>query len=203
MKNGKIILIAAALVIIAAVVMVAVFGSDRGNLPDNPGNVNADSSNNAADNNNENGGNDKEQDAPKERTGYFFEYKGVQIGINDEAASILEALGEPMHYFEAPSCAFEGMDKIYSYSGFEFTTYTKDNVDYIASIVFLDDTVTTREGITLNASLEDIEAAYGNDYEKSFNRYSYSDGNCVLSFIVENNEVVSVEYALPADDQEG
>ena len=54
-------------------------------------------------------------------------------------------LGEPMHYFEAPSCAFEGMDKIYSYSGFEFTTYTKDNVDYIASIVFLDDTVTTRE----------------------------------------------------------
>ena len=108
-----------------------------------------------------------------------------------------------MHYFEAPSCAFEGMDKIYSYSGFEFTTYTKDNVDYIASIVFLDDTVTTREGITLNATLEDIEAAYGSEYEKSFNRYSYRDGNCVLSFIVENNEVVSVEYALPEDDLEG
>lgn len=202
MKSKKIITVVAAVLVIALGTGTAVLLSrDREDLSDNisDSNVSNDNvSNNAAVNNNQN------ENIPKEREGYFFEYKGIQIGINDEAAPILEALGEPMYYFEAPSCAFEGMDKIYSYSGFEITTYTKDKKDYIASVIFLDDTVTTREGITLNATLEDIVAAYGSEYEKSFNQYSFSDGNCVLSFILEDNEVVSVEYALPSDnDNEG
>lgn len=198
-KSKTIIIIIAAVVVIAVGVTSAVFLS-RGseNLPDNINN--SDVGNNDTGNNNETVGNEQNDDNPKEKEGYFFEYKDIKIGINDEAAPILEALGEPMHYFEAPSCAFEGMDKIYSYSGFEFTTYTKDDKDYISSIVFLDDTVTTREGITLNASLEDIVAAYGSDYVESFNQYSYSDGNCVLSFIIEDGEVVAVEYALPQEN---
>jgi hypothetical protein len=202
MKNSKTIIIIAAVLIIAVGVAAVVLSRDNKNLSDDIDNANVSNSDNV-NNNNETGGSEKQEDTPREKEGYFFEYNGVQIGINDEAAPILEVLGEPMHYFEAPSCAFEGMDKIYSYSGFEFTTYTKDNVDYIASIVFLDDTVTTREGITLNATLEDIVAAYGSEYENSFNQYSYRDGNCVLSVIIENDEVVSVEYALPEDDLEG
>lgn len=131
----------------------------------------------------------------KEDLGYFFEYKGVQIAIEAPSAPVLKALGEPMNYFEAPSCAFEGMDKIYTYSGFEFQTYTKGDKDYISSIYFLDDSVTTPEGIGLNAALEDITKAYGTDYQQSFSQYTYTKGKCNLSFILENNEVVSVQYA--------
>ncbi len=131
----------------------------------------------------------------KEDPGYHLEYKGVQIAVETLSTPILEALGEPMNYFEAPSCAFVGMDKIYTYSGFEFQTYTKDEKDYIASIRFLDDSITTPEGIGLNASLEDVTAAYGKDYKQSFTQYTYTKGKCNLSFILENNEVVSVEYA--------
>jgi hypothetical protein len=133
---------------------------------------------------------------PTEEQRYFFEYNGVKIGINDPSEPILKELGEPLNYFEAPSCAFEGMDKIYSYSSFEFQTYTGEDQDYVYSIMFLDDTVATREGIGLNATLEDVIAVYGSDYEQSFNQYTFSDGNCKLCFLIENDEVVSIEYVL-------
>ncbi len=131
----------------------------------------------------------------QEEAGYYFENKGVKIAVEAPSAPILEALGEPTNYFEAPSCAFVGMDKIYTYGGFEFQTYTESEKDYIATIHFLDDSITTPEGIGLNASLEDVIAAYGSDYQQSFSQYTYTKGRCNLSFIIENNEVVSVEYA--------
>ncbi|AGC68648.1 hypothetical protein Cst_c16640 [Thermoclostridium stercorarium subsp. stercorarium DSM 8532] len=199
MKKNKTPFIIAAAVLIAVGIAVLVFinqGNGNENIGDKNVSSNADENGDVKDTGEtgQNNGN------IGERKGYYFEYKGVEIGINDEAAPIIEALGEPMNYFEAPSCAFEGMDKIYSYSGFEFTTYTKDGKDYIASLVFLDDTVTTREGITLNATLDDVIATYGSDYEQSFSKYSYSDGNCVLSFIIENGEVVSVEYSMISEE---
>lgn len=65
--------------------------------------------------------------------------------MNEKAAPILEKLGEPMEYFEAESCAFEGLDKIYTYSGFELHTYEMKGTDYVASVMFLDDSVSTKK----------------------------------------------------------
>lgn len=198
MKNKAIIITAIVAVIAVGIAVLVLNQAGSSNRTDN-----TDISSGENTGGSETTGDEQNENIPDEKKGYYFEYKGIKIGVNDEAAPIIEALGEPMHYFEAPSCAFEGMDKIYSYSGFEFTTYTKNNKDYIASLVFLDDTVTTREGITLNATLEDLVAAYGSNYEQNFNEYSYSDGNCILSFILENGEVVSVEYSMITDDSNG
>jgi len=198
MKNKAIIITAIVAVIAVGIAVLVLNQAGSSNRTDN-----TDISSGENTGGSETAGDEQNENIPDEKKGYYFEYKGIKIGVNDEAAPIIEALGEPMHYFEAPSCAFEGMDKIYSYSGFEFTTYTKNNKDYIASLVFLDDTVTTREGITLNATLEDLVAAYGSNYEQNFNEYSYSDGNCILSFILENGEVVSVEYSMITDDSNG
>ena len=43
-----------------------------------------------------------------------------------------------MSYFEAPSCAFDGIDKTYTYAGFELLTYPKDDKDYVSSVVLKD-----------------------------------------------------------------
>ncbi|MBP7174980.1 MAG: hypothetical protein KBA53_02030 [Thermoclostridium sp.] len=179
MKKNVIVIIAVALMLVvalAAILLLKVGNRDVAGNNDNPqpqtGNSN-----------------------PNEDLGYVFEYKGVKIAVEAESTTVLDALGEPMNYFEAPSCAFEGMDKVYTYGGFEFQTYTKGEKDYIASIHFLDDSITTPEGIGLNASLEDITKAYGTDYQQSFSQYTYTKGKCNLSFILENNEVVSVQYA--------
>lgn len=131
---------------------------------------------------------------------YYFEYNGVEIEVDAPAKPIIEALGEPIHYFEAQSCAFEGMDRIYTYIGFDLQTFTKNDKEFVFSISFLDDTVSTREGISLSATLDDAIKVYGDGFKNSFNQYSYIDNNRSLSFIIENNEVISIEYALVVDD---
>ena len=85
--------------------------------------------------------------------GYSFTYQGVVISMNAEAAPIIEALGEPIDYFEAPSCAFQGLDKIYYYSGFELGTYPDSDKDYVSYVNLLDDTVSTEQGISLGQPL--------------------------------------------------
>mgnify|MGYP003564147342 CR=1 FL=1 len=132
---------------------------------------------------------------------YYFVYKDMEIGINNKAKPVLEALGEPKNYFEAKSCAFDGMDRIYTYSGVDITTYTEgDSDEFVFAILFLDDSVKTTEGILLGSEKEDVIAAYGEKYEKSQNQLTYKDNDTKLSFIFEGDEVVSIEYSLIIDD---
>ena len=111
--------------------------------------------------------------------GYIFEYKGTKVEIDGEAAPVVEALGE------APSCAFEGIDKTYTYSGFELDTYPQGEVDHISAVVFKDDSVATAEGICIGDTREKLEEAYGAGTE---------EGGMKLCFILQGDEVVSIEY---------
>lgn len=126
--------------------------------------------------------------------GYVFETGGVVIAMHAEVEPILQKLGEAMEYFEAESCAFQGMERVYTYSGFELHTYEMDGTDYVAAVVFLDDSVSTKEGICLFSSLEDMLEAYGDGYTRTNDMYSYEQGGSRLSFLVENGEVTSIEY---------
>ena len=130
---------------------------------------------------------------------FIFEYDGIQMYVNQEAAEVLDALGEPASYFEAASCAFEGLDKMYTYSSFELDTYPEGDTDYISCIYFLDDMVETPEGISLYMTQADMEAAYGTDYEEANGAYVYTKGNGQLSFIIENDEIVVIEYKTKVD----
>lgn len=131
--------------------------------------------------------------------GYDFEYNGITMGMYDEAAPILEDLGKEMHYFEAESCAFQGMDKIYTYGGFELHTHEMDEVDYVSSIIFLDDSVSTAEGIYLYSKLDDVLEIYGDNYFEEHGLYKYELGDSKLLFLIEDDEVTSIEYMAIVD----
>lgn len=126
--------------------------------------------------------------------GFFFESKGITIAMHAESDAIVSQLGEATSYFEAESCAFKGKEKIYTYNGFELSTYELNGKDYVASIVFLDDSVSTPEGIYLNSCLEDVLSAYGDSYTKSFDLFTYELAKSKLRFLIEDNHVVSIEY---------
>ncbi len=134
--------------------------------------------------------------ANNSKSKYYFDYKDVKIYINDEADPILDKLGEPMSYFESPSCAFQGMDRIYSYSGFDIYTYTdaEDGPEYIFTVAFMSDAVSTVEGISIGDKVDKVVSQYGEDYKASSNQYVYSDQNTKLSFLIENGEVTAIEY---------
>lgn len=125
---------------------------------------------------------------------YPFVYNDVTIHMNTEAAQVIEALGESQDYFEAPSCAFQGLDKIYYYSGIELNTYPLDGVDYISSINLIDDSVSTMKGIYLGSSLEDVTTAYGDDFTEDMGLYTYTLGETELTFLVEDNAVTAITY---------
>lgn len=137
--------------------------------------------------------------------GYFFEAEGtsgkVKIVTDIEVSDILEALGEPLSYFEAASCAFEGLDKMYTYDHFEIDTYPDGDKDYISSIILLDDMITTPEGVYVGMTKGDMEAAYGTEYEVIAGTYVYTQGNTHLSFVMKNDEIVSITYTSSVLDQ--
>jgi hypothetical protein len=133
-------------------------------------------------------------DAAQAEPGYVFDYNGTSIQMNTDVAPVLEALGDPQEYFEAKSCAFNGLDKTYYYSGIELTTYPNGDKDFISSIYFKDDSVSTTEGIYIGSTLEEMLAAYGEDYTGDTGSYTYTKGDSSIMFIVENDEVTSITY---------
>ncbi len=106
---------------------------------------------------------------------------------------VLEDLGKEQSYFEAPSCAFEGLDKTYTYSGFVITTRPDGEEDYVSSIRLTDDSVTTPEGIYVGSSEADVVAAYG-EGTRDEAELRYTRDSTALSFILEGDKVVSIEY---------
>lgn len=138
---------------------------------------------------------DNKTEKKTEPKGYVFEYNGVKIGMDMEAAPIIKALGEPASYFEAPSCAFEGLDKTYSYGSFEIDTYEQEGKDYISCVFFCDDLIETPEGVALFEKKADMVAAYGEGYKEEFGMLVYEKDGMKLKFILDSEEITSIEYS--------
>jgi hypothetical protein len=124
---------------------------------------------------------------------YVFKSGSTTISMKAEAAPLLKALGTYKNSYEAPSCAFDGMDKIYSYGGFDLMTYAQKDKDLVSGVVLRDDTVETPEGIAIGSKAEDVKKAYG-DFEKDATSATYTSDNCKLLIIFENGVVTSIQY---------
>ena len=125
---------------------------------------------------------------------YTFLYKGTEIAMKEDAAPILEALGEAKSYTEAASCAFEGLDKTYYYGSFYLYTYPDGETDRVNMVVLCDDTLSTPEGLTIGDSKENVESIYGPDGFNGVNAYVYTRGDCTLTIIIDNDNVSSIQY---------
>lgn len=118
---------------------------------------------------------------------------GYVVELNSDMAQVLEKLGEPVSYFEAASCAFDGLDKTYTYAGFTITTRPDGDKDYVNDILLTDDTVTTAEGVRIGSSLSDVTAAYGKK-EPDGTALIYDREGVTLLFILDGDKVMSIEY---------
>jgi hypothetical protein len=141
--------------------------------------------------NNEENGDTK----PEVVEAFHYTYEGTKIPLNSKAQPILDELGEETSYFESESCAFPGLDKVYTYPSIEIQTYEKDGVDHVLSISILDDTIKTGNGVRLFDSPSKIIEAYGENYEEKNGQYIYTKGETMLSFLVKDNEVIAIEYS--------
>jgi len=126
--------------------------------------------------------------------GYVFAEKGIQVEVDGDMSGYLETLGEPASYFEAASCAFEGLDKVYTYNSYVIKTYPQGNKDLVSDIILMDDSVTTVEGICIGSDAAAVEKAYGTTYTENGNMHVYSKDGMKLGIIIENDAVTSIQY---------
>ncbi len=142
----------------------------------------------------DNGGNGGK---PAKDSKYFFTVASKDnyaVKIDADMADVLAVLGEPLKYFEAASCAFDGLDKTYTYAGYIILTRPDGKKDYVNSIQLTDDSVQTPEGAYIGMTADAVKGIYGNPAEETATLISYTDGNTTLNFVLKDAKVISIEY---------
>lgn len=142
----------------------------------------------------QNNQNDDKQPEETKSNGYVFTYDGVDVKIDTDAAQYVAKFGEPSSYYETPSCAFDNLDKFYTYHGFEIDTYYSNGKDLVLNVVLLDDTVSTVEGLSIGDAQDKVATVYGEPTEKTENSATYKKDNMKLVFIFKDGAVAAIEY---------
>ena len=128
----------------------------------------------------------------KKDNGFVFLYRGINVTPGQEFKE--KAIDEEASYMELESCAFDGNDKVYTYTDVEITVSEMKGKDVIYTIYFLNETISTTEGVKVSDEKAIMIERYGESYEKINNKYVYKKGDVIVSFIVENDTIVSIEY---------
>ena len=95
--------------------------------------------------------------------------------------------------YEAPSCAFEGVDRVYDYGSFELNTYEVSGTEYVSAVIFKDDLVETGEGAYIGMTIDEVEALYGSGTEEGNGRV-YEKGGMKLRFFLKEGHVSQIQY---------
>ena len=191
-------LLATLLALSLCLALLAGCGGDNSGQTGNGGNASGDQSQNSGDADSGDSGN-----GAQEASAFVFTSDGVEIKMNAEADPIVEALGEPVSSYEAPSCAFQGTDYIYTYDGFQINTYPLNDVNYVSSVVLISDAVSTPEGLEIGGTMEDMVAAYGEDYTEEYGMYTYTRGDSQLAVLIGDGAITSIEYLAVLPEQNG
>ena len=136
----------------------------------------------------------KEAEQPSDAPFAQMTVNGTEIAIDAQAAAVLAALGKESAYEESPSCAFEGMDKLYSYSGYRVKTYSQNGVDYIYSVELMDDSLTTPEGLSIGADASKVTELYGTPAQQNDSGMQFVHENTTLQVLLRDGVVTNIQY---------
>lgn len=126
--------------------------------------------------------------------GFVFEYNGAQVEMDALADPLIKQMGDDYEYFESASCAFEGKDKSYIYKHFELLTYPSAEGDRVQAIYIKDDLVSTKEGLSIGSSIEDMQRLYG-EGSRNGSEYTFEKGGMKLKIQVTDDKVSYITYA--------
>ena len=124
---------------------------------------------------------------------YGFEAAGYTFGIFDPIDDVLAATGDATGTFEAESCAYQGSDYFYYFSGFELTANEFDGKKLVTYINVIDDTVSIPQGVKIGmaedemCSLMEVEPA-------SAGLYRFEHGSSVLQILAKEGVITAIEY---------
>ena len=128
--------------------------------------------------------------------GFSFVYNDTLVEMDQDMDYLLPQLGEPAGVFEAPSCAFDGIDRIFGFGAIQIHTYPDGDLDRVHTVSFLNDNIATVSGISLGSSIDDVLAVYGNDYVQDAGMFVFTRNGTTLSFFVDSGMVIGIIFGL-------
>lgn len=143
---------------------------------------------------------DKEENKGGNKTGgtndsiFYITYNNVKISLGADAASIIEALGEPKSRQEVGDCGGLGAQIRYVYADINVYTLVSDGKEKIDGISILNDLVSTPKGVCLGSTQSDVKNAYGDPDEITDDAVIYIEGNYNLKITFANNVVSAIDY---------
>ena len=106
-------------------------------------------------------------------------------------------LGEPTAYFEAASCAIQGLDKDYTYGSILVKTEDDGKSERIVGLTILDDGAATAMGVTIGDGRDKVVGAHGIPKSESETSLIYAAGEGVIAkFLLRDGTVTSIAYTL-------
>lgn len=134
----------------------------------------------------------------KEGTTLSIKYKDVELVPGTEFST--NKINEEANLSEIQSCAFDGVDKVYTYENLEITVASVNGKDTVYSVYFDNDEIETAEGLKVTDTKDKMIEKYGTEYKEELgSKYIYVNGNVELSFIIENDIITAIEYTLVAE----
>lgn len=131
---------------------------------------------------------------------YSFVFQNTEIRVGEKAAPVLAALQScnPQSSVK-PSClaGASGEDVTYVFSGFQMQTFRltdSDGDEQIRIVMLNDDSVSTREGISIGAAVQAVKDAYGSASEETAYRLVYEKGDMKLVFSLRDSAVTNISY---------
>jgi len=132
---------------------------------------------------------------PAEEPDFALLFNDFLIEMHQDITYVISALGEPLNVFEAPSCAFDGIDRVFLYPGVQLHTYPVGDDDFIHTISIRDDSLRTTEGrVVLGSSLQTMLDAYGDEYVHETGMYTFTRGRTTLQFFIDDGIVTGITY---------
>ena len=131
---------------------------------------------------------------PADNETFVFRVEGHELKIGEKASALLEEIGNPLDQYTSPSCAFEGEDTVYDYGNFQITTYLSSGIEIFTGFYLIDASISTKEGIHIGSSFDQVISAYGDGYTEEYGVYTYTLGLSDLSFVIVEDTVTSISY---------
>ena len=131
--------------------------------------------------------------------GHLVAASGQTISIGEDGSKIEALFGTPEDYLEAQSCYGNGHDKVYTYPGFEITTYpSKEGAQFVSVLVITDSTAATGKGLKVGEDISRAIALYGEDYAARGTSLVYTlEEDVTLWVDIEENIITRIEFRAP------
>ncbi len=123
-----------------------------------------------------------------------FTFKTGDTVIVPGEKSDLSKLPEANATVEIPSCAFDGIDKVMTYSDYEITAHIEGKDAIVYSVLFINPNLKTQEGLSMGETKAKMIELYGDDFTQDGTGCIYTKGKTQLIVILQDDIIISIEY---------